>query len=202
MFLDRQQGGLGLIQVGHGLNDRQIRPGGRAGHSHLPEDLVGLLEAQAAHGLQQLPQGTHVQGGPSAGPGAGLPGQAHSRAHHLFHAAAGIRQLEPVSPEGVGVHHLAARLQVLPVDGAHQLRVAQVEQLGPSPGGQALLLEHGAGGPVQQDYPIFQKIRSHRSSLSFAGYRSVSWSSRRTPAPAASGAGRRSPARRSLICPG
>ena len=143
-----QQGGLGLIQVGHGFDGHQIRPGPLPGQGDLLEIAVGPLEGEASHRLQQLAQGAHVQGYLYVCPGGGLPGDGDGGGNHLVHRVSGARQLGGAGAEGVGADDLASGLDVLPEDGVQQVRAGEVEQVRLAAGGQAPLLQHGAHGPV------------------------------------------------------
>ena len=189
VLLDSQQGGPGLVQIGHGLDHRQVGSGSGPGHRHLTEEVVGLLKGQAPHGLQQLPQRAHVHGHQGFGALRRLPGNTDGLGNHLLRAVAGGGQLAGVGPEGVGVDDLAARGDVFPVDLLQQLRPGQVEQLRLPAGGQAPLLEDGAHGPVQKDQVIGKIKRAHSSFLLCEVDRSGSWSNSGTPAPEPSGAG-------------
>ena len=180
VLLDGQQRRLGLIQVRHGLDGHQVRPGLLSGHGHLTEQLIGPLKGQAAHGFQQLTQGAHVQGHPDAQPRHRLFGDGDGGGDDLVHAVAGALEFQAVGTEGVGVDHLAACVRVFLIDGVQQLRLRQIQQLGLASRRQAPLLEHGAHGAVQDQNVVFQEIRVHRISLPCEVYRSPAWSSRRS----------------------
>ena len=62
VLLSGQQGGPGLLEVGHGLDQNQVRPGLDTGAHRLGKDIHRLLKAEGASGLQQLAGGPHVQG--------------------------------------------------------------------------------------------------------------------------------------------
>ena len=59
-LLDSQQGGPALLEVGHGFNQDQVRPGLIPGEDHLLEDVYRLLKPQGARGLQKLADGADI----------------------------------------------------------------------------------------------------------------------------------------------
>ena len=146
----RQQGGPGLLEVGHGLNGDQVRPCRRAGLHHLGKDVHRLFKLQGAGGLQQLADGAHVQGHQPPAPGR-LPGHRDGGGDHLRHRPSAVGQLLPVGSEGIGIHDLGSGIQIGAVDLPQPLRVLQGGRLRRRPNGQAPGLEHGAHAAVQQD---------------------------------------------------
>ena len=182
-LLCRQQRRLGLVQVGHGLNDNEIGPGLYTGVHHLPEQLVGPLEGEAPHGLQQLTQGANVQSHLRPGPVHGVLGQSDGRPHYLLHRVSRGGQLAGVCPEGVGVDHLRPRRCVVPVYPGNTRGVRQVQQLGDAAGEQPPLLEDGAHSAVQNQESVLDKVMFHRLFPPCGIGRSLSWCNTRTPAP-------------------
>ncbi len=148
IFLHRQQGGLGLVQVGHGFNGYQVRPGPLPGQSHLSKEVIGPLEGQSAQRLQQLPQGPQVQGNLDPRSCGGLLGDGNGGGHHLLHGVPRPRQLEGVGSKGVGAENLRARLDVFLKNAPQLAGVGEIQQLRLAPGGQAPLLQNGAHGSV------------------------------------------------------
>lgn len=202
LLLHGQQGGLGLIEVGHRLDRDQIGPRRRAAARHFPKQRIGLLKTEASHGFQQLSQRPHVQGDPGRRSSNGLLGQGHPRRDDLLYAVTGVSQLTAVCPEGIGVDHLAARQGVFPADRSDPFRRAPVEQLRLAAGGQPLLLEHGAHSAVQQKDPVFPKFSFHSGFLPCAAYSSPAWNNRRTPGCGRAGACRTGRSPPSPIWPG
>ena len=190
VLLHRQQRRLGLVQVRHGLDDRQVRSGPGTGLRHLPEQVVGPLKGQAAHGLQQLSQGADVQRHQGPAP-HGLFCQLHRRRDDLVHRVAGPLQLQAVGAEGIRIHHLAAGIHIFLVHGAQQRRLRQIQQLRLAAGGQSPLLEHGAHGAVQYHDLVLDPLKSHSAFLLCAGGSWPPWRSMRSPGSGPSGAGPR-----------
>ena len=60
VLLGRQQGGTGLGQVGHRLDGDEAGSRLRPGPDLEGKGVVGVLEAEGAGGLQQLPQGADM----------------------------------------------------------------------------------------------------------------------------------------------
>ena len=156
VLLDGQQGSLGLVQVGHGLDHRQISPGSGSCLGHLGKKSVGLLEGQATHGLQQLAQRPDIQRHQCISACRGSLGQLDCRRNHVLGAQAGGGQLVGVGPEGVGVDDAAAGFHIGAVDGRHRLASGQVHFLGLHAGFQSVLLEQGAHGAVQLDQALIK----------------------------------------------
>ena len=61
-FLGRQYRHPGFVQVGHGLDDDEIRPRLDPGPDLLGELFIGLLQGEGACGFQALPQRSQIQG--------------------------------------------------------------------------------------------------------------------------------------------
>ena len=150
VLLGRQQGGPGLLEVGHGLNGDQVGPRRRAGLHHLGKDVHRLFKLQSAGGLQQLADGAHIQGHQPPAPGR-LPGSSDGGGDHLCHCSSTVGQLLPVGPEGIGINDLGSGVQIGAVDLPQPLRVLQGSRLRRRPHGQAPGLEHSAHAAVQQD---------------------------------------------------
>ena len=159
VFLDGQQRGPGLVQVGHGFDGNQIGPGGFTRPGHFGKKVVGILKAQGSKRLQQLAQGAHVQGHQS-GVSCCAAGYAYCGGNNLLHGVARPGQLEGVGPEGVGINHLTARVHIGPVDAAYPVGVGQAEQFRPLARLQPLFLQHGAHGTVQIHDPLSVKRHS------------------------------------------
>ena len=139
--------GLRLGEVGHGLDDEEVCPGGIGSADLLGEELVGLIEGAGAHGGQELACGADVGGnvrGPArlrAGDGCG---------EDLLDGG-GIAQLGGVGTEGVGGHHVGAGLHVCRMDGANLVGIGEAEQLGQLAGGKAALLQLRAHSAVEHE---------------------------------------------------
>ena len=148
-FPGRFQGEEQLRQVKKGLQHDEVR--GFPGSEHLPEGVLRLLLRHVAVGLQQLPQGAHVQGHlrflPRGAAGIGQSGADHG-GHRLPPGLQGI------GPEGAGIDDAAARPDIVPVDGLHRRRVCQIHLFREARGSDAPLHELRAHGPVQQTYSV------------------------------------------------
>ena len=190
VLLAGQQGGFQLIQVGEGLQQHQIGPGGLPRPHDPGKGVHRFLKGEGAGRFQQLPQRAYVQGHQGAMGRGGLPGALDARLNRLLHRIAAARQFVGRRTKGVGAEDTAARLRIRTMDGLDQGRVLDVQRLGLGPQGQARRLQHGAHGSVQQDGLMgAQDLSSfHSSRLSFgiricpAAHSGRSRPSARTPA--------------------
>ncbi len=98
VLLHGEKCGLGLGQVGHGLDDKEVgaRRGGRLGL--LGKEVVGVVEGQGAHGLQELAGGADVCGHVA---GARLARAGDGGLEDLLDRG-GVAQLVAVGAKGVG----------------------------------------------------------------------------------------------------
>ena len=197
-----QQGGLQLVEVGEGLEEDEVGPGSRTG----PDDAAilghGVLKGQRAVGFQQLAQRADVQRRQRAVGGAGPLAVGDARRNDLFQRVLAARQLVGRRAEGVGVDDAASGGGVAAVDALDELRVGDVQLLGPCPQLQARCLQHGAHTAVQKDGVGLGKqfIRLHRSCPSFCIRTACSARSGRTRRDVLSPGGRSAPAERSRSC--
>ena len=83
VLLGGQQGRPHLLEVGHRLNDDEIRPG-CAGQYLFPKLPIGCLKGEGPHGLQQFPQGADVQRHQTAKVCGRFAGDGHCRWDNLI----------------------------------------------------------------------------------------------------------------------
>ena len=142
-----EHGRLGLAQVRKRFDGQQIAAGILRGARLLGEELVGLLEGELAHGLQQRAQRPDVAGDVAR---PGLAGAGGGSGEDLVHRGAAL-ELAPVGPKGVAGDNLGTCLDVEAVDGADLLRGAQVEEVGHhTRAGDASGLHHRAHAAVEE----------------------------------------------------
>ena len=126
-----QQGGFQLVQVGEGLKEDEVGPGGDA----RPDDAAilghGVFKGQRAVGLQQFAQRADVQRGQCAVGGAGPLAVGDARRNDLFQRVFAARQLMGRRAEGVGIDDAAACGGVPAVDALDELWVGDVQFLRP-----------------------------------------------------------------------
>ena len=164
VLLDGQQGGLQLIQIGKGLKEHEVSPGGHA----CPDDAAilchGILKRKGAVGFQQLPQRPHIQRGQCTVRGTGPLAVGNARRNDLLQRVLAARQLVGGSAKGIGIDDAAACGGVPGMDALDERRVGDVQLLGAGPQFQARCLQHGAHAAIQQDGigPVKQFIRLHR----------------------------------------
>ena len=164
VLLDGQQGGLQLIQIGKGLKEHEVSPGGHA----RPDDAAilchGILKRKGAVGFQQLPQGAHIQCGQCAVRSTGPLAVGNTRRNDLLQRVLAVCQLVGGSAKGIGIDDAAACGGIPGMDALDERRVGDVQLLGAGPQFQARSLQHGAHAAIQQDGigPVKQFIRLHR----------------------------------------
>ena len=142
-----QECGLSLGKVCHGLDDEEVRAGGGGGTSLAGKQLVGVVEGQRAHGLQELPGGADVRGD-VAGPRPA--GTGHGGIEDLLHRRRRA-ELVLVSAKGVGGDHVCAGGHIGGVNPRHLFGVSEAEKLGQLAGGKAALLELRTHGAVEHE---------------------------------------------------
>ena len=144
VLLDGQQGGLQLIQIGKGLKEHEVSPGGHA----CPDDAAilchGILKRKGAVGFQQLPQRAHIQRGQCTVRGTGPLAVGNARCNDLLQRVLAARQLVGGSAKGIGIDDAAACGGVLGMDALDERRISHVQLLGTGPQFQARSLQHGA----------------------------------------------------------
>ena len=145
------QGGAGLLQVGHGFDGDQVSASLHASSDQLAKHVHRSLKGKGAQGFQQLPQGADVQRDPGGSAHAGLLRGGHSGTHDFLHRHTQLRQLAAVRAKGVGIHDIRAHLNILAVDGRQQLGSVEGQQLRQLAGLKAGGLEHGAHRAVQEN---------------------------------------------------
>ena len=152
VFLGGQDGGLGLMEVAHGLNEHQVGAGGGAGPDGGGVGRHGLLKGQIPHGPQQPAGGAHIQGHKAAAVcGYRLAGQAHGGGDNGLHRMAG--ELDGVSPKGIGGDNIGAGGQVLGMDSLYSVGALQVPALRLVACRQPGSLKHGAHAAVKNEHP-------------------------------------------------
>ncbi len=122
-----EHGRLRLQQIGHGLHHDEIAAGRLGRSGLLSEDVVGLVEGEAAQGCEQAARGTDIPGNQRR---AGGPGHLDRRRVHLGHRRPRSRQLQAVRAEGVGGDALGTRFHVLVLDGGDLVGMRQVQHIG------------------------------------------------------------------------
>ena len=169
VFLGRQDGGLELIEVGHGLDKDKVRPGGSSGAHHGGKLGAGILKGQGSGGGQQFPDGTNVQRHQRAGLLRSRAGAADGGLNDLLHRVAGARQLAGIGPKGIGQKEVRPRPGIVPVDGGQCFGHGKGRQLRLLLRRQAAALELGAHGAVHQNKTLAGKyfLNFHRSFPSF-----------------------------------
>ena len=152
VLLGSQHGGLGLVEVAHGLDEHQVGPGGGARPDGGGVGGHRLLKGQVPHGPEQPAGGAQVQCHKAAAVlRHGLTGQGHGGGDDLLHRVAG--ELDGVGAEGVGGDDVGSGGEVLGVDGPDGVGPLQVPQLRLMAGGEAGGLEHGAHAAVKNEHP-------------------------------------------------
>ena len=101
IFLCRQQCRLGLVQVGHGLNDDEV--GILSGENLFLENIVCLFKGQRSQRFQQLSDRADVQRHLGLRSGAGFPGAGDAGGDQFLDRIAGFCHFVPVCPEGIGI---------------------------------------------------------------------------------------------------
>ena len=153
VLLGGEQRGLRLGEVGHRLDDEEVGPG-RIGRAHLlGKELVGIVEGERAHGLQERTGrsdvGCHVACARCAGTTDGRGKDFVNRR--------GLAELGAVGTKGVGGDHLGACRHVRGVDLGDLLRVGQAQELGDLSCRQATSLQLRAHGTVKQQEVLARK---------------------------------------------
>ena len=146
---DGQHGGPGVGQGHHGLHHEQVHP-----RLLQPGGLLGI-------DVHQLLKGGLPQRGQEQTRGGDVPGHPGPALHRLLRQGgqppvilrrlvenAPLLQLLPVGPEGGGIHHLAARLDIAALNVLDAVRVVQHPLLGAHVALIAPLLQLGPGGTV------------------------------------------------------
>ena len=150
VFLRSDQGGAGLLQVGHGLDGDEVSPGLHARADDLGEHIHCRLKGEGAQRLQQLAQGTDVQSDLRAGACTGLLCRLDGAQDGLLHGRAVGSQLAAVRAEGVGVDDVRPGGHILPVDVRQQAGIGQGQQLRRLARLHSRPLEHGAHRAVEE----------------------------------------------------
>ena len=177
VFLGRQDGRLGLEQVGQGFDEDQVGLIPARLH-HAGEGAVGAFKIQVAEGTHQPSGRAHVQGYP----GRPLPtvhrlaGDGQPRLHQL----GGVFPLEGMGAKGVGADYLAARRQVIPVNGQHLLGMGQVPALRGLAGAQPPGHQLGAHGAVEVGKARLQVFKKFHGPPPRRDRDRLDWGKRRT----------------------
>ena len=147
----REDGGLDLVQVAHGLDHDEVRSRVPSGLHDLPENVIGLFKLQGSQRLKDLPQGSDIQRDPDFFRPGGRSGAADTALYQFPYGTSDPRGLEAVDPEGVGIEDFAPRFHIAPVDRGHFFRFRHVPELGGLAHGQARGLQLGTHAAVQDD---------------------------------------------------
>ena len=169
VFFCRQQRSLQFVQVGEGFDHHQIGAGGHAGTDDPGVFADGVLKGQCADGLQQFPQRADVQRRQRTVGSAGALAAGYARRDDLLRRIGAARQFVGRRAKGIGIDDAAAGGGVHAVDGFDQLRIGDIEFLGPCAQLQTGGLKHGAHAAVQQEGMGLGKEFTdlHRFYLSF-----------------------------------
>src|ERR1019366_8158523 len=91
-----------------------------------------------------------------------------------------VGESDPRAPEGVGLDDVRAGFQILPMDVLNDVGPRDVEDfrtvLPPQVvglDGQGRLMDHGAHGPVEHEYTLFQAVDQRRVALQGGGHKGV-----------------------------
>ena len=144
-----EDGGFGLVAVGHGLDQHKIRAGLFAEARYLAVQLDGFFKRKIAHRLEQFAGGAHIDrdvGIFTAGAAARFFGVLHRGGDDLFQI---VRVLQAVGAESVRVDDIAAGFEVSGVQRDDLLRVGEVPCLGKFAGLEAARLQDAAGAAVE-----------------------------------------------------
>ena len=155
MLLRGEDRGLRLVEVGHGLDDDEIRAA--AGFDGLGENIVGLLKRQCPGGLEKGPDRADVERDEGVRAAGGPAGIFDRGGDELGDRAACAGHLPAVRPERVRVDDLAPVFNVPAVHVLDPFGLFDVERLGNRAESHALGLQHGAHGAVEEDVVIFEK---------------------------------------------
>ena len=137
-----QHGGLGFIEVAHGLDQNQIEPAGGGNAHAFGEHVDRVLKSEIAQRTQQLAERAHVERKINrifvsciAGFGAGhvVVGGADDRVE--------VIELEPVCAEGVRCDHVGAGFHIGKVDLFQHGRMRQVPRFGQFARAKTLFLQ-------------------------------------------------------------
>ena len=156
VLLHGEKGGLGLGQVCHGLDDKEIGAGRGCRARLAGKELVGVVEGQGTHGLQELAGGANV-GGHVAN--ARLACAGNSGLEDLFDRG-GVAEFLGIGAKGVSGGDVCAGGHVGGVDVGNLCRVGEAQKLGKLAGGQAALLQLGAHAAVED-----QKLLAVQNAL-------------------------------------
>ena len=126
VLLHGKQGCLGLGDVSHGLDDKEVGPRGVSRLDLLGKELVGILKRQGAHGLQQRAGGADVGCHIARARGACA---ANRRSEDLLDRGV-FAQLGGVGAKGVGGNHLRPGSHVGRMDLRDLVGIGQAQQLG------------------------------------------------------------------------
>ena len=147
-FLDRKDGGLDLIEIGHRFHDDEVNSGGNAGSGLFLKEGVGVLKAQCSGGFEQLADWPDVQRNQRISSGGSCI--LHRSKDDLFRGISAGGQLAAVGTEGIGVQNFCSCRQIVLMHRRDHLGVGQVEQLGLGSGRHTALLQLGSHRTVHQ----------------------------------------------------
>ena len=173
-LLGGDHGRLELAQVGHRLNDDQVRPGRDAGGDRLAERRHGVLEAEVAERREEPAGGADVERDEALAAAGLLPGAAGVGDRGGDELGARMRrplgrELHGRRAEGVREHVVRARLEVGAVHGDDVARMGKVPLLGHLARRQAPLLQERAHAAVGEDKARFDQVENAHRCSSCAG---------------------------------
>ena len=137
---------LGLGQVGHGLDHKEVRSGGIGSTHLLGKEVICVVKGKRAHGLEKLARGTKVRCHIA---GTGIARTGHRRREDLAHARSATK-LGRIGAKGVGGHDLGSGSDVGSVHLADLVGVGQAEQLRQLSGRKPTGLQLRAHGTVKE----------------------------------------------------
>ena len=151
VFLRREHRRLRLVGVVHRLDQHEIRTLAGTDPHDLTEDVDRVVEGEVAHRREQLAGRTDIEGHVGILVTAGLRArflrELHCRRHDLVEV---LRELQAIRAEGVRVIDVRTGLEIAAVQVEDTLRVEEIPGLRQLPRLQALLLQDGAGTPVEE----------------------------------------------------
>ena len=173
-LLDGQQGGTGLGEGHHGLDDEQIHPGLLQCLCLLGVDLHQFLKGGIPQRVQEFARGSDVTGhkGLLAHGGTGDAHQLFVVCGHLIENAVAL-QLHPVGAEGGSIDHPASGGEVGVLNVVDGFGVLQHPLLGADGAVKALLLQLSAGGAVQNQGIFYFHGDSSLSKVICSGKRTL-----------------------------
>ena len=169
VVLHGQERRLELVEVGEGLQKHGVAALG-AGPDLFGDRLVDVLERGIPQGSQHLAAGPDIQGHPGPEGVRCGTGDPHGGGYRLRDGVSGALQLPAVGPKRIGRDEIGPGLQVVPVDGADQVRMGEVQDLGQLPEPEPARLKHRPHAPVEEQDVLSKPLSPsilHSFPLSF-----------------------------------